>query len=80
LKKKGINKHTTLSCCVQWVDSENWLLILDSGALKHRLEVMRLGQVVHKRSQKINMKKIKTKNQVSKYVKNKRKIDFFQKL
>jgi hypothetical protein len=41
---------------VQWVDSEKWLLILDSRALKHKLEVMRLGQVVHHSSQKMNMK------------------------
>jgi hypothetical protein len=42
---------------VQWVDSEKWLIILDSRATKHKLEVMRLGQVVHNRSQKMNMKK-----------------------
>jgi hypothetical protein len=43
--------------CVQWVDSEKWLLILDSRAPKYRLEVMRLVQVVDNRSQKMNMKK-----------------------
>jgi uncharacterized protein (UPF0332 family) len=49
---------------VQWVDSEKWLLILDSRALKHKHEVMRLGQVVHHSSQKMNMKIIKAKNKV----------------
>jgi hypothetical protein len=34
---------------VQWVDSEKWLLILDSRALKQKFEVMRLGQVVQNR-------------------------------
>jgi hypothetical protein len=48
-------------------DSEKWLLILDSRAPKHKLVVMRLGQFVHNRSQKMNMKKIKTKIKVSKY-------------
>jgi hypothetical protein len=42
---------------VQWVDSEKWLLILDYRAPKNKREVMRLGQVVHNRSQKVNMKK-----------------------
>jgi hypothetical protein len=34
---------------LQCLDSEKWLLILDSRALKHKLEVMRLGQVVQNR-------------------------------
>jgi hypothetical protein len=42
---------------VQWVDSEKWLLILDSRALKHKHEVMRLSQVVQNRFQEMNMKK-----------------------
>jgi hypothetical protein len=64
---------------VQWVDSEKWLLILNSRALKNKLEVMRLVQVVQNRFQKMNMKKIKTKNGVPKYVKIKNKIDFVPK-
>jgi hypothetical protein len=44
---------------VQWVESEKWLLVLDSRAPKHKLEVMRLGQAVHNRSNKMNMKKLK---------------------
>jgi hypothetical protein len=52
---------------------------LDSTDSKHKLEVTRLGQVVQNRFQKMNMKKIKTKNKVSKFVKNE-KYFFFQKL
>jgi hypothetical protein len=44
-------------------DLVQWGLILDSRAPKNKLEVcMRLVQVVHNRSQKMNMKKIETKN------------------
>jgi hypothetical protein len=41
---------------VQWVDSEKWLLILDSRAPNYRFEIMRLGQVMHNRCQKMNLK------------------------
>jgi hypothetical protein len=43
---------------------------LDSRAPKHKLEVVRLGQVVHNRYQKNEYEKIKTKNNVLKFVKN----------
>jgi hypothetical protein len=56
---------------VQWVDHYFWLLVLDSRDSKKKLEVTRLGQVVRNRFQKMNMKKIKTKNKVLKFVKDK---------
>ncbi|KAA1076463.1 hypothetical protein PGT21_007905 [Puccinia graminis f. sp. tritici] len=42
---------------VQWVDCYFWLLVLDSRASKHKLEVTRIGEVVQNRSQRMNMKK-----------------------
>jgi hypothetical protein len=42
---------------VQWVDSEKWQFTDP----RHKFEVMRLGQVVNNRSQKMNMKKLKQK-------------------
>jgi hypothetical protein len=47
-------------------------LFLDSRDSKNKLEVTRIGQVVQNRFQKMKMKKIKTKNKVSKFVKNKK--------
>jgi hypothetical protein len=51
------NDITHLWTFTKLVDSENWLLILDSRAPKHKIEVMILSQVVHNRPQKMNMKK-----------------------
>jgi hypothetical protein len=45
---------------------------MDSRASKHKLEVTRVVEVVQNSSQRMNMKKIKTKNKVSKFVKNKK--------
>jgi hypothetical protein len=45
----NITPTGTVISWVQWVDSEKWVIILDSRALKHKLEVMRLGQVVQNR-------------------------------
>jgi hypothetical protein len=59
-----------LHCLVQLLDSDKWLLILDSRAPKNKLEVTRLVSVVQNMYKKINMRKIKTKNKVPKFVKN----------
>jgi hypothetical protein len=52
VRKKSYALHA------QWVDSERGLLNLDPRALKHKLEVMRLGQVVHNESHKNKSPKI----------------------